>query len=103
MTVRIARAADVAAILDLWARARSPAATTPDGAGAVATLMARDPEALLVAGAEGEIAGVLIAAWDGWRGGLYRLAVDPERRRRGIATDLVEAGERGLRDLGPPR
>ena len=33
--------------------------------------------------------GSLIAAWDGWRGSFYRLAVHPERRRQRIATALL--------------
>ena len=47
--------------------------------------------------------GSLIAAWDGWRGSFYRLAVDPAWRRRGIATALVRRGEERLRDLGAER
>lgn len=33
--------------------------------------------------------GSLIAAWDGWRGSFYRLAVLPERRREGLLTMLL--------------
>jgi ribosomal protein S18 acetylase RimI-like enzyme len=47
--------------------------------------------------------GALIAAWDGWRGSFYRLAVHPERRREGIGTALVRAGERRLRALRAAR
>ena len=45
----------------------------------------------------GRMVGTLIAAWDGWRGNMYRLAVVPDVRRRGIATALVGEGERRLR------
>lgn len=38
----------------------------------------------------------MIAAWDGWRGALYRLAVLPGYRRRGVGRALVEAGEQRL-------
>jgi len=34
--------------------------------------------------------------WDGWRGSFYRLAVHPEHRREGLATELVREGERRL-------
>ena len=44
--------------------------------------------------------GTLIATWDGWRGNMYRLAVRPEERRRGIAALLVGRGEQRLRALG---
>jgi ribosomal protein S18 acetylase RimI-like enzyme len=56
-----------------------------------------------VAEAGGEIIGSLIAAWNGWRGSFYRLAVRPDHRRRGLATRLVREGERHLRDRGARR
>jgi ribosomal protein S18 acetylase RimI-like enzyme len=93
---------DVAAVLELWRRAdASPSSTesTEDVLG----LLARDPEALLVAEADGEIVGSLIVGWDGWRGTFYRLAVDPSHRRRGLALALVRAGEERLRALGGHR
>src|SRR3954469_9617811 len=98
--VRTAAVGDVPAVLALWARARSANASTPDTPESVERLLATDPGALLVAEREGAIVGALIAAWDGWRGGMYRLAVDPDHRRRGIATALVRAGEARLAGLG---
>ena len=58
---------------------------------------------VLVAIAGERLVGSLIAAWDGWRGNMYRLAVLPERRREGIATALVREGERLLVELGSRR
>jgi ribosomal protein S18 acetylase RimI-like enzyme len=101
MTIRPATRADVAAVLALWASARSAAASTPDDDAAVARAI--DAGALLVAEAGGELAGTLIAAWDGWRGNMYRLAVASGRRRRGIARELVAAGEELLRERGARR
>ncbi len=49
---------------------------------------------------DSEIVGTLIAAFDGWRGNMYRLAVVPERRRRGLAAALVHEGEALLRTMG---
>ena len=91
--VRPAERPDVPAVLALWARARSAAAVTPDTTEAVERLLATLPGSLLVAehGPEPTIVGALVAAWDGWRGNMYRLAVDPAHRRRGIATALGQA------------
>lgn len=56
-----------------------------------------------MAEAEGTLVGTLIAAWDGWRGSFYRLAVHPEERRRGLARELLRRGEGRLRDRGAVR
>ena len=103
--VRPAGPGDIAAVLALWERARSAAASTPDTPETVARLLDTGPGSLLVAerGPEPAIVGALIAAWDGWRGNMYRLAVDPAHRRTGIALALVRAGERHLAALGARR
>ena len=49
------------------------------------------------------IVGTLVAAWDGWRGNMYRLAVRADARRGGIARALVTAGEARLIALGAQR
>jgi ribosomal protein S18 acetylase RimI-like enzyme len=106
ISVRPAGLADLPAVLALWARARSAAASTPDTPETVQRLLARDPGALLVAvvaDPPGAIVGAVIAAWDGWRGNVYRLAVDPAHRRRGIALALVRTGERRLAAQGARR
>lgn len=101
--IRRARRDELPAILDLWARARTLPASVPDDEPALLALLARDSEAVLVAEHAGAIVGVLIAAWDGWRGNMYRLAVAPEHRRRGIALELVRRGEERLRARGARR
>jgi ribosomal protein S18 acetylase RimI-like enzyme len=100
---RAATAKDVQPILDLWAESRSGHAETPDSANAIRTLLQTDPGSLLVAQEGNEIQGVLIAAFDGWRGNMYRLAVRPGRRREGIARRLVQHGEARLREKGAPK
>lgn len=59
-----------------------------------------DPELLLVGLLGGEVVAAVIAGYDGVRGWLYHLAVAPEQRRRGFATELVRAAEGALRALG---
>ena len=51
----------------------------------------------------GLIVGAVIAGWDGWRGNIYRLAVDAGHRRRGIGLQLVRAAEQYLHDCGVRR
>jgi ribosomal protein S18 acetylase RimI-like enzyme len=100
--IRVGELRDVEAVLGLWRAAGSLPSVT-DSAEALAALLERDPGALLVSEADGVIVGSLVASFDGWRGGFYRLAVAPARRRGGIATRLVRAGEARLGELGCAR
>jgi ribosomal protein S18 acetylase RimI-like enzyme len=93
---------DLDGVLELWVRAEA-APTVTDSTGALRRLLDVDPGALLVAEVDDRIVGAVIAAWNGWRGSFYRLAVDPEHRGRGLATHLVRAGEERLRELGAVR
>jgi GNAT superfamily N-acetyltransferase len=99
--IRAATADDIRAVLALWERERSASAVTADTPEVV--MRAIEPGALLLAERDGRLVGTLIAGWDGWRGNLYRLVVEPGHRRQGIARDLVEAGESRLRALGATR
>ena len=99
--IRTGTPADLGAVLAFWRLAGDPSPT--DSEEALAQLLDRDPEALLLADPGDRLVGTLIAAWDGWRGSLYRLAVHPRHRRDGIATALVRAGEERLRRAGAVR
>lgn len=101
--VRACQASEAPAVLELWGAARSEHASTSDHLEHVERLIAQLPGSLLVAEQAETIVGALIAAWDGWRGNMYRLAVDPEHRRRGIGMALVRAGEQHLRRQGAYR
>jgi ribosomal protein S18 acetylase RimI-like enzyme len=101
--VRPARDDDIPAVLELWGEARSAAAVTPDSIPAVERLLGHSPDGLLVAEIDGRVVGALVAAWDGWRGNMYRLAVLPSYRRRGIARRLVEEGHARLLAKGARR
>jgi ribosomal protein S18 acetylase RimI-like enzyme len=101
--VRQGGSADVPSVLALWATARSEHASTSDHPADIERLVAESPAALLVAEQDGETIGVLIAAWDGWRGNMYRLAVSDDHRREGVALALTRAGEEYLRKCGAQR
>lgn len=77
--------------------------TVTDNHDGLTRLLATDREALLLAESDGDVIGSLIAAWDGWRGSFYRLAVHPEQRRQGVATALLREGEQRLRARGATR
>ena len=95
------------AVLSVWRRAEAEP-TVSDDLESLRRLLTRDRGSLLVAALEGdahpgEIVGTVIAAWYGWRGNLYRLAVLPEHRRHGVARELVRQAEAELRRRGAVR
>ena len=101
--LRAGAAADVDGLLELWAEAAENTERAPDTREAVTALLGRDPDAVIVAEHEGELVGSVIAGWDGWRCHLYRLAVRPAWRRRGVGSALLRAAEDRFRAVGATR
>jgi ribosomal protein S18 acetylase RimI-like enzyme len=99
--IRGARHDDLGAVLDVWRRAGAEPSVSDD-LDSLRRLL-EEGSCLLVAEVDGTIVGTLIAAWDGWRANLYRLAVVPELRRSGIALALVRHGEREMQHRGAVR
>jgi ribosomal protein S18 acetylase RimI-like enzyme len=102
VVIRPARRDDAEAMVDAW-RLASTEPSVSDDVVSLERLIAHDPGAALVADMEGRIVGTIIATWDGWRGGLWRLAVVPVWRRRGVGRRLVAAAEDRLQALGAPK
>jgi ribosomal protein S18 acetylase RimI-like enzyme len=100
--IRHAGAGDVAAVLAFWNVATTAASPTDDAA-ALRALLARHEDAVLLAIDDDQIVGTVICTFDGWRGAMYRLTVDPAMRRRHVATSLVDAAERQLCASGARR
>jgi ribosomal protein S18 acetylase RimI-like enzyme len=102
LRIRAATADDLDPVLAFWKTAAEGTSISDDRAG-MGRLVARDPEALILAELDGELVGTVIAGFDGWRCHLYRLAVHPERRRRGIGSALLTAAEERFVGLGGRR
>ena len=92
LRIRAATPEDLDAVLAFWKVAAEGTSISDDRDG-VERLVARDPEALILAEQGGELVGTVIAGFDGWRCHLYRLAVLPGRRRQGIGSALLAAAE----------
>ena len=102
-TIRHATKDDIDGILELWRRADAhPSATdTPHDLHRV--IDAPHAAVFVAEAADGTLVGSVIATFDGWRGNLYRMAVDPKERRRGLARRLSTEAEDWLRAAGARR
>jgi ribosomal protein S18 acetylase RimI-like enzyme len=103
ITVRPYRPDDRRSLVELWRAvfADDPARNDPEVM--IANKERIQPELLLVALDGDRTVGAVMAGFDGTRGWIHHLAVDPRDRRRGIGSELVRAAEGGLRKLGCPK
>jgi ribosomal protein S18 acetylase RimI-like enzyme len=102
VAIRQAVVADTAGILAVWHASDATPSLTDTEANVRAAIL-HPSTYLLVAEDNGSLVGTLIATFDGWRGNMYRLAVRPDYRRRGIARALVAEGEALIRAAGARR
>lgn len=95
-------ASDYAEILALWDRAGlSVRPTGRDAAEVFARQMAGGLQRVIGFREAGRLVAVAVLTHDGRRGWINRLAVDPARRRHGLAALLIAEAERWFtRDLG---
>jgi ribosomal protein S18 acetylase RimI-like enzyme len=93
---------DYDSILKLWERAGLPSRPKGrDSKRAMERQMVSSPDLLIGAFYQGKLVGVVIGSYDGrMKGWINRLAIDPERRRMGIAQRLVNTVERNLEKRG---
>jgi ribosomal protein S18 acetylase RimI-like enzyme/predicted enzyme related to lactoylglutathione lyase len=102
LVIRNCRCDEVETVLQLWRDAEAiPSAT--DTADDLDRALAENNADVLVAEVDGRLVGSVVGGFDGWRGNIYRLAVHPHFRRRGIARALVVEAERRLKARGAKR
>lgn len=102
ITLRAAAAHDTASIVALW---QACELTRPwnDPVADLERALAWQGSTVLVAMDADTVIGSVMAGYDGHRGWLYYLAVDPARRGEGLARRLVEAACGFLAELGCPK
>jgi len=103
LSIRAFRSEDGDELCALWGRVfpDDPPWNAPQVM--LANKLRMQPELLLVGELEGAIVCAVMAGFDGVRGWIYHLAVLPEQRRRGLATQLVRVAEQRLLALGCPK
>jgi ribosomal protein S18 acetylase RimI-like enzyme len=85
----------------LWREAGSGIQLSPsDEQGEISKKLNRDPDLFLVAEEGKWIVGAVLGGFDGRRGMVYHLAVQPEYRERGIGRALMDELEHRLRAKG---
>jgi len=92
---------DYPTVINLWKNAGEGIhVRRSDEPEEIAKKILLDPDLFLVAEKGNEIVGSVLGGFDGRRGMMYHLAVAPEYRNQGIASQLVEELETRLRLKG---
>ena len=104
LKVRVKRfqASDYVLVAKLWKRA-GLRVRRGDDKESILRKMKRDPELFLVASRNGVMIGTVIGGWDGRRGWIYHLAVDPKQQRIGVGKFLVRELENRMRRKKVPK
>lgn len=92
---------DYEALLDLWQRAGL--STRPRGRDSYDNMQAEmvaNPTGFIGVADEGKLVGFVLATFDGRKGWINRVAVDPDWRRHGLGLKLIGEAERNLQERG---
>ena len=95
--------ADAAAVQALWEAVFPDARVWNQPASYLPRKRALGDEHILVAASGRRVVGAVALGWDGVRGWIYHLAVEPLERRHGVGTALMRAAEQRLLARGCPK
>jgi ribosomal protein S18 acetylase RimI-like enzyme len=102
MTIRPYRNADEAAVIALW-QACGLVRPWNDPPRDIRRKLRVNPEWFLVGEIDGRVVAGVMAGYEGHRGWINYLAVDPAFQRRGLGRALMAEAERLLRAAGCPK
>ena len=101
--IRPAELDDVGPVMRLWEEHGSGLTRISDDRAELERMVGSRRGSLIVAESGGELVGAVIAAFDGHRGHVHRLAVASPHRGRGVGGRLVDAAHQHLRESGARR
>lgn len=101
MNIREFQMSDYDSVIALWQGAGDGIhLRRSDSREEIAKKIQRDPDLFLLLEHEGALVGAVMGGFDGRRGLVYHLAIDPRFRRQGLAASLMESLEARLRAKG---
>ena len=103
MRIRHYHPGDREQVVALWNHVFPRAAGHNDPNASIDRKVASDDDLFFIAVDEDAVIGTVMAGYDGHRGWLYSVAVDPGRRRCGIGSTLIRHVEQVLKELGCPK
>lgn len=98
--IRPFRVRDRRAVIALWDEVFADDPPRNDPPAVIQRKLRVQRELFLVGEVGGAVVGTVIGGYDGYRGWIYHLAVDPANRRQGYGSDLVRAAEARMRARG---
>lgn len=88
-------------VYELWLSCRGMGLNNlDDSEQGINRFLERNPDTCFVAFEDNKVVGVIMAGSDGRRGYIYHTAVNPQYRKRGIATALVETVMQAMKNIG---
>lgn len=102
MQIRSFRAEDQDAVVALWT-ACTLVRPWNDPVADIRRKLTEQPDLFLVGEIDGVVAATAMAGYDGHRGWVHYLAVDPTRQRQGLGRQLMAEVERALTERGCPK
>ena len=103
MEIRLFEEGDAGAVSALWRSVFAYPTPHNDPARVIRDKLTVQRDLFFVALVDGALVGTVMAGYDGHRGWVYSLAVDPPARGRGVGTALVRHVERELAARGCPK
>jgi ribosomal protein S18 acetylase RimI-like enzyme len=103
MPIRTFQEGDEPAVVALWKEVFAYAEPRNDPATVIRQKMAAQPELFFVAVIDEKVTGTVMGGYDGHRGWIYSLAVDPAHRGQKVGSALIRHVEKALAELGCPK
>jgi ribosomal protein S18 acetylase RimI-like enzyme len=96
MDIRLFHESDADVVIALWKSVFAYTEPRNDPAKVIRDKLAVQRDLFFVAVENGVVIGTVMGGYDGHRGWIYSLAVNPDARRKGIGTALIRYVEREL-------